>query len=159
MTTVRQVIQGKGNQVWSVLPTSTVFAALEFMAAKDIGAVLVVDEMGRLVGIFSERDYARKVILKGLNSKSLTIGAIMTSKVFVASPDMTIEECMRIMTARHFRHLPVIDDGRLAGVITIGDVVKTMISDQQFTIEQLERYIVGSTYPGDTQHESHVDHT
>jgi CBS domain-containing protein len=148
MTTVRQVLQTKGSNAFTVSPTSTVFQALELMAAKDIGAVLVVDELGRLVGIFSERDYARKVILKGRTSKSMNISEIMTSRVFVVSPDTTIDECMQMMSKHKIRHLPVLEVDRLVGLISIGDVVKNIISQQVFTIEQLERYIVGPTYPG-----------
>ncbi len=149
MTTVRQVLQVKPSAAWHVPPKATVYQALELMAAKDIGAVLVVDEKENLVGIFSERDYARKVILKGRNSKTVTVSEVMTAKVFVVDPDKTVEDCMRLMSGHKIRHLPVMEGDKLLGVISIGDVVKNLISDQEFTIKELERYIVGPSYPGE----------
>ena len=148
MTTVRQVLQIKGPQIWSVPPQATVFQALELMAEKDIGAVLVLAPTGQLAGIFTERDYARKVILKGRNSRNVSVGELMITKVFVAAPDITLEDCLQIMTTKKIRHLPVMDGEQLAGMITIGDVAKHLLADRQFTIQQLERYIVGPTYPG-----------
>jgi CBS domain-containing protein len=150
MTTVRQVLQSKGNQVWSISPQSSVYQALELMAAKDIGAVLVVNEFGQLSGIFSERDYARKVILKGRASKTVTVGELMTSKVIVVPPDTTLQECLQIMTEHKIRHLPVVEEGNLVGVITIGDVGKSLISQHEFTIKELEKYITGPAYPGES---------
>jgi CBS domain-containing protein len=142
MITLRQLLQSKGGGVWSVTSTSTVFDALQTMAEKNVGALLVIDE-GRLVGILSERDYARKVALKGKLSKDTLVKEIMTEKVVYVRPDESIEECMALMTEKHFRHLPVIDNGTLIGVISIGDVVRAVISEQKFIIAQLENYISG----------------
>jgi len=142
MYTVRQLLQVKGNQVWSVSPETTIFEALQLMAEKNVGAVLVLRN-DKVVGIFSERDYARKVILKGKSSKTSTVGEVMTREVLYVSPDDTIEDCMALMTAKRTRHLPVIENGRLGGLISIGDVVKEIISDREFTIHELERYITG----------------
>lgn len=142
MITLRQLLQSKGGGVWSVTSTSTVFDALRTMAEKNVGALLVIDE-GRLVGILSERDYARKVALKGKLSKDTLVKEIMTEKVVYVRPDESIEECMALMTEKHFRHLPVIDNGTLIGVISIGDVVRAVISEQKFIIAQLENYISG----------------
>jgi CBS domain-containing protein len=149
MTTVRQVLQSKGAQVWSMPPKATVFRVLELMAEKDVGAVLVVDEAGRPVGIFTERDYARKVVLKGRLSRDVAVGELMSAKVIVIAPDVTLEDCMQIMTARKIRHLPVMEGEQLVGMISIGDVVKHLLADSKFTIQQLERYIVGPSYPGE----------
>lgn len=118
------------------------YEALQLMANKNIGAVLVVDK-GNLVGIMSERDYARKVILHGKSSKDIRVREIMTEKVFYVRPEQTVEDCMALMTNRRIRHLPVIDDDRLIGVISIGDVVKAIIDHQEFMITQLENYIMG----------------
>ncbi len=142
MTTVRQILQQKGTNVWSVPPEATVYEALELMAEKNIGAVLVLDGE-RVAGIFSERDYARRVALHGKSSRTTPVREVMTSKVYYVRPDHTIEECMALMTEKRIRHLPVMEDGRLVGIISIGDVVKAMISQQQFIIEQLEHYITG----------------
>ena len=149
MSTVQQVLNSKGSVVWSITPQATVFAALELMAEKDISAVLVVDEAGRLVGIFTERDYARKVALKGRLSRSVTVGELMSPRVIVVPPEVTLESCMQIMTNRKIRHLPVMEGDRLLGMISIGDVVKYLLADSKFTIQQLERYIVGPSYPGE----------
>ncbi len=145
MKTVQEVLQVKGSQVWSVTPDTTVYDALQVMADKDIGALLVL-EAGDLVGIFSERDYARKVILKGKTSRELAVQEIMSTKVYYILPDNTMDDCMALMTAEHIRHLPVLSEGQVVGIITIGDVVKAIISDQQFMIDQLERYITGTGY-------------
>lgn len=142
MITLRQLLQSKGGGIWSVTSTSTVFDALRTMADKNVGALLVIDE-GRLVGIVSERDYARKIALKGKSSKDTLVKEIMTEKVVYIRPDESIEECMALMTEKHFRHLPVIENGTLIGVISIGDVVRTVISEQKFIIAQLENYISG----------------
>ena len=142
MTSVQWMLQAKGEQVWSTTPEATVFEALEIMADKDIGVLLVM-ENERLVGIFSERDYARKVILKGKSSSTMLVREIMTSEVFTVRLDQTIEQCMKLMTDRHIRHLPVVEKGKVLGLISIGDVVKTIISDQRTTIRQLEEYITG----------------
>ncbi len=140
--TVRQILQSKGGRIWSVGPHATIFEALMLMAEKDIGAVVVV-EGGKLVGIFSERDYARKVVLKGRSSKDTTVSELMTPDVFYVHPDQTIEECMALMTKRHIRHLPVLDGDDLVGIITIGDAVKAVIADQEVMISSLENYIRG----------------
>ena len=142
MYTVRQLLQTKGNEVWSVAPQTTVYQVLELMADKNVGALVVV--AGRkVVGIFTERDYARKVILKGKDSKTVAVGELMTKNVLYVGPDETIDKCMALMTDKHTRHLPVLEKGQLVGLVSIGDVVKSVISDQQFTIQELERYIVG----------------
>jgi CBS domain-containing protein len=148
MTTVGQVLDYKGHQVHSVTPGDTVFHALEIMAEKDVGALLVTNASGKLVGIFSERDYARKVILKGRTSKTTSVGELMTTKMYVVGPDRSLEDCLQIMTIAKVRHLPVVDGEKVVGIITIGDVGKNLISQHEFTIQQLERYIMGPTYPG-----------
>ena len=142
MKTVAQLLRTKGNEVLSVAPGTAVFEALRRMAEKNVGAVLVL-EGERLVGIFSERDYARKVILKGKASKETPVRDIMTTHVLYVRPEQTIEDCMALMTDKRVRHLPVLDEERLAGVISIGDVVKAIIDEQQFIIEQLQNYITG----------------
>lgn len=143
MNRVRDILRNKGEQVWSVPADTTVRAALEEMADKNIGAVLVMDR-GRLAGIFSERDYARKVVLQGRRSDQTLVGEVMTTQVVGVRPSDTVAECMAIMTEKRIRHLPVVDGGEVAGVVSIGDVVKTIISEQQFLIEQLELYITGT---------------
>ena len=142
MYTVRHLLQEKGGQIWSVGPEATVYEALELMAEKNAGAVLVL-ESSKLIGIFTERDYARKVVLKGKTSKTTTVGELMTTDVLYVSPDHTIEDCMALMTEKRTRHLPVMENGKLVGLISIGDVVKAIISDREFTIRELERYITG----------------
>jgi CBS domain-containing protein len=137
---VRDILKVKGHNVWSVEAGSTVFAALGLMAEKEVGALVVMDG-GRLAGIISERDYARKVVLLGRTSPNTLVKEIMTSHVAYTHLDQSIEECMAIMTDKRIRHLPVIEDGKLVGIISIGDLVKSIIADQQFIIEQLERYI------------------
>ena len=140
MKTVRDLLKQKGRDVWSVAPDSTVYEALQLMADKNIGALLVI-EAGRPVGIFSERDYARQVILKGKTSRDTPVRDIMTSKVVFVRPEQNIEECMALMTDKRFRHLPVLEEGKLAGLLSIGDVVKAVISERDFLIEQLANYI------------------
>jgi CBS domain-containing protein len=142
MKTVAHILADKGSEVWSVAPDDTVYSALELMAREGTGAVLVMDE-GRLVGILSERDYARKVILMDRSSKETPVADIMTARVSVVSPDMLTEECMALMTDKRIRHLPVVDGDEVVGVISVGDVVKAAISEREFIIEQLERYISG----------------
>ncbi len=143
MTTVAHVLQGKGHDVYSISPDAPVYDALKRMAEKDVGA-LVVLEGQRLVGIISERDYARKVILHGKSPSNTPVREIMSDKVFFVRPEQSIEECMALMTDKHIRHLPVFQGEKLIGVISIGDVVKAMISDREFQIRQLETYITGS---------------
>ena len=142
MKTVRQMISEKNSELLSVAPNETVFQALDLMREKDIGALLVLED-DRLVGIFSERDYARKVILLGKASKDTHVSQIMTSRVVFVKPDNSVDECMALMTQKRIRHLPVVENGNVVGVISIGDIVKEMISEQQFIIEQLEQYIRG----------------
>jgi len=137
--TVRDMLRGKST-VYSVGPSDTVYDALRLMADKNIGAVLVRSG-DRIDGIFSERDYARKVILLGKTSKETLVSEIMTTHVISVAPQWTAEQCMALMTEKRIRHLPVIDDGRVAGVISIGDVVRAVVDHQQFTISSLERYI------------------
>lgn len=143
MTSVRQLLQRKAPGVVTIAPEASVYQALELMAQKDIGALPVVSN-GKLLGIFSERDYARKVVLKGRLSKEVTVGELMTAKVFYVQPDQTVEQCMALMTEKHVRHLPVLENGKLAGIVTIGDAVKNIIADQAITIQSLKDYITGS---------------
>lgn len=142
MTIVAQILQAKGHAIFSTAPNATVYEALELMAQQDVGALLVLAGTN-LVGILSERDYARKVILKGKFSKDTLVRDIMTEEVFCVSAEQTIEQCMALMTAKRVRHLPVIAQGELAGVVSIGDVVKSLISEQKFVIAELEKYITG----------------
>ncbi len=141
-TTVKQLISRKGNTIWSTHTDAMVFEALELMAEKGIGSLLVF-EGGQLAGIFSERDYARKVILKGKSSHSTRVGEIMTESVICVRLDQSMADCMALMTDKRIRHLPVLDENDVVGVISIGDVVKEIISEQEFVIEQLENYITG----------------
>jgi len=142
MLMVMQILQTKGNEIWTIGPQQTVYEALELMAKKEIGALVVVDA-GKVVGIFSERDYARKVVLEGRLSKETPVSEIMTERVVGVKLDTTVEVCMELMTEGRFRHLPVMDGDRLIGVISIGDVVKSIISEQGLLIEQMEKYILG----------------
>lgn len=142
MATLRQMLKVKGHEIWSVTPDTSVFDTLVLMAEKDIGALLVLDN-GQIVGIISERDYARSIILKGRTSKETLVRDIMTAHVVSAGADQSIEECMTLMTDKRFRHLPVLDDGELVGVISIGDLVKAIIAEQKSLIDQLEHYISG----------------
>jgi len=142
MVTVRQCLKNKGNRIWSIHPDATVYQALQLMAEKDVGALLVI-EGESVVGIFSERDYARKVILHGKTSRETPVREIMTQQVIFVDIDQSIADCMALMTNRHIRHLPVLEGDRLAGVISIGDVVKEIIAEQEHVITQLENYITG----------------
>jgi CBS domain-containing protein len=142
MPTVNDLLQTKGHSVWSVEKETTVFHALELMADKDVGALLVLDE-GRVAGIFSERDYARKIILRGRTSRETPVREIMTEKVLYVRPEQTVHDCMALMTRHRVRHLPVLAEGELIGLVSIGDVVKCIMDDQEFMIEQLENYITG----------------
>jgi CBS domain-containing protein len=139
MKTVRQMLHGKAPLI-SVSPTATVYDALGLMARHDVGALVVLDE-GRLAGMFSERDYARKVILLGKVSTKVAVSDIMTPRVLCVGPDDSVEVCMALMTEKHVRHLPVLDGSAVVGLVSIGDVVKTLLHEQQFVITQLERYI------------------
>ncbi len=140
MKTVQQLLDSKHPRLVSVSPDTTVLDTLKLMAEKEIGAVLVLDG-DRLAGIFSERDYARKVVLQGKSSKDMAVREIMTDKVVCVRPEHTIEECMGLMTDKRIRHLPVLDHKKVVGIISIGDVVKEMLSEQEFVIKQLESYI------------------
>jgi CBS domain-containing protein len=141
MKTLKQLLAGKTGPMAVAAPGDTVFHALSIMAKHDVGALLVLDGE-QLVGVFSERDYARKVILQGKTSKETLVREIMSDRVFYVTPDKSIEECMALMTEKHFRHLPVLnEEGQLVGIVSIGDLVKETISAQQFLIAELERYI------------------
>jgi CBS domain-containing protein len=145
MLRIRNVLEKKGTDIWSVAPASTAYEALEIMADKNIGALMVVRE-GKLVGVFSERDYARKVILKGRLSKDTLIAELMTRDVYSVTPDDTIEECMALMSAAHCRHMPVLENDQLIGVVSIGDIVNAIIDDQDIKIQDLKNYISGGYY-------------
>jgi CBS domain-containing protein len=140
MAKVKEILERKGRDVWSIEPTASVYEAMRRMAEKEVGALLVMEGV-TLVGIISERDYARKVILQGRSSPTTRVSEIMTSRVAYTGPDQTVEECMAVMTDKRIRHLPVMEGGRVIGIISIGDLVKSIIAEQQFIIEQLERYI------------------
>lgn len=142
MPSAHDILRFKGHTVHSVRPTDTVLAALGLMADYDIGAVLVL-HAGALVGILTERDYARKVVLAGLSSKDSPVSAIMTSSVVTVTPEHSVDACMTLMTERRVRHLPVLDGGRVAGLISIGDLVRATIDEQAFTIRELKSYIAG----------------
>jgi CBS domain-containing protein len=142
MRTVEQLLQVKGNDIWSIAPQVTAYNALQIMAEKNVGALLVI-EKEKLMGIFSERDYARKVILKEKSSKNTSVGELMTREVFYINADFTLEESMALMTAKRIRHLPVLKNNQLIGIVTLGDVVRQIISDQKFAIRELEKYITG----------------
>jgi CBS domain-containing protein len=142
MPTVNQILAIKGNKVWSIESDKQVYDALQLMAEKDIGALLVYKEK-KVAGIISERDYARKVVLKGKSAENTQVSEIMTSEVLCTSPSNSIEECMAVMTDKKVRHLPVVEDEKIVGLISIGDVVNAIISEKQFVITQLENYIKG----------------
>jgi CBS domain-containing protein len=141
--TIQEILDFKGRSAWSISPEATVFDAIQLMADKNIGAVLVT-EGGKLVGIITERDYTRKVALKGKVSKQTAVKEILSGQLINVGPDHTVEECMRLMTDHRIRHLPVLDGERILGVISIGDLVNWIISAQSTTIRQLESYITGS---------------
>jgi CBS domain-containing protein len=143
MTTIKQVLDTKGHDVLTVRPGDTVLHALEQMASRNVGAVLVV-ENDAPVGIFTERDYARSVILKGRSSSTTPVRDIMSADVIFVQPEQTVDECMAIMTKKRFRHMPVLQEGKLVGIVSIGDLVKTIIDEQEFTIKQLKGYIGGN---------------
>ena len=142
MTTIQQLLDGKGHEVLSIEPDDTVLEAIRKMSDNDVGS-LVVLEGEKLVGIITERHYARNVILKGRSSPKTTVKEVMSTRVVCARPEQLVQECMAVMTERAVRHLPILDKKRVIGVISIGDLVKSIISDQKFTIEQLEHYISG----------------
>lgn len=146
LDTVRAVLAQKGSEIWSVTPDVTVYNAIALMAERNIGAVLVMEDQC-LLGLLSERDYTRKVILKGKQSKETKVGDIMSIDVTTVSPLDTVEHCMRLMTQKRMRHLPVLDQDKVVGVVSIGNLVNWIISAQSAAIDQMERYI-GSEYPG-----------
>ena len=141
--TIEAMLQRKGRQVWTTAPEASVYQAIEIMADKQVGALLVIDQ-GQLLGIISERDYARKVILKGRSSRETAVKEIMSSPVIFVSPQHTVGDCMRIITENRIRHLPVLMNGMVSGIVSIGDVVNWVISEQQETIRHLEAYITGN---------------
>lgn len=142
MKTVRDLLREKSADIWSVAPDASVYEAIQLMAEKNIGAVLVMDGE-RLVGLISERDYARKIILEGRSSRDTAVRDAMTARVAYAAPSETLEQCMALMTDKRFRHLPVMEDDKLLGVLSIGDLVKAVIAEQRYLIKQLEHYISG----------------
>ncbi len=142
MQTVNQLLRVKGSQIFSVAPTESVLHAVEIMATRHVGALLVMSQ-GALLGIISERDYARKVVLKKRVSHDTPVGDIMTASPVTVTPQDTVHQCMQLMTDGRFRHLPVVESGRVVGMLSIGDLVKAVIADQSEKIEQLERYIAG----------------
>jgi len=144
--TVKDILRNKGHGYLGMPPAATAYAALEVMADQDVGALLVLEE-GKLVGVFSERDYARKVILMGKSSRSTTVGELMSAPPISVSPEITLKECMVMMTDNHIRHLPVLENGAIIGVVSIGDIVGSIIRSQEDTIHQLENYISGDDYP------------
>lgn len=140
MTTLKMLLKDKGHDVWSVHPDDTVLDAIKMLAEKDIGALIVIKD-DKPVGIFTERDYARNVYLKGKSSLDTAVRDVMVAPVIFVKPDQTVDECMALMTAKRFRHLPIMDGDELVGMVSIGDLVKSVIAEQQFTIEQMEQYI------------------
>ena len=144
MKTIRLLLKQKNKETWSLNPTTKVFEALQIMAQKDIGAMPVM-EGSKLVGIFSERDYARKVILKGKASKNIPVREVMTTELVVISPDQTVDQALECMTEKHIRHLPVLQGNKLIGFISIGDLVKSIIDEQKVVIDKLEQHIIETT--------------
>lgn len=142
METVNHILEHKGSQIWNISPDATVYDALKIMANKDIGALLVMDAW-KLLGIFSERDYARKLVLKGKSSKESKVQDFMTKVRVTVNPDTDIVQCMALMTEQKVRHLPVMSDNEVVGVISIGDVVNSIIKEQDYTIKNLKDYITG----------------
>jgi len=142
MRSVQDILDSKGSDVWSVKPDDIIFDAIKLMADKGIGALLVMED-DKLVGIVTERDYARKVVLEGKSSREARIHEVMTSKILCVSPERTIDECMALMTDKRIRHLPVLDHKQVVGFVSIGDLVKAVISEQKILIDQLQNYISG----------------
>ncbi len=138
--TLSEILDTKGSDVWSVSPKSSAYEALELMADKDVGALVVIDQ-GKVVGMFSERDYARKVILLGKSSKETTIADVMSTPIISINPGSSIDECMTLMSTRHIRHLPIIENDKLFGIVSIGDVVKAVISEQESVIHELKGFV------------------
>jgi CBS domain-containing protein len=142
-TTVSEVLQRKGSEVWSVTPDTLVYRALQMMQDKAVGALVVIDEGGRIAGIVSERDYARKIILEGRSSKETFTKDIMSTELYVVAPTSKVDECIALMTEKRVRHLPVIEKGKLVGLVSIGDVVKAIIKEQRIELQHLNDYIMG----------------
>ena len=142
MGTVRNLLQQKGNTVYSVHPDSSVYDALELLEEKNVGALIVVDNEN-LIGVFTERDYARKVVLKGKSSRDTTVRDIMSDRPIVVSPNASVDLCMQLMTEKYIRHLPVIEEGKLVGVVSIGDLVRSTIAEKDYIIDTLSHYISG----------------
>ena len=142
MMTVKHVLDHKGHDVYFIHPDASVFDAIKMMAENNIGSLVVLED-GKLVGLIAERHYAREIVLRGRTSRGTLVRDIMSKEVICASPDQPVEECMAVMTAKGVRHLPVLEHGRLVGIVSIGDMVKSVISDQKFMIEQLEHFING----------------
>ncbi len=145
MKTAKEVLKNKRKEIWSVTPENTVFDALKLMGEKEIGALMVMDDKAKVYGIISERDYARKVILRGKTSRDTKVAEIMTplDKMFTVKPETSVEDCMVLITAKHIRHVPVFDEDKFVGLISIGDVVKSIISEKDMLIEHLSNYISG----------------
>jgi CBS domain-containing protein len=146
MKTVKDILKNKNQkEVWSVQPKATVFEALAVMGEKEIGALMVIDEKGKVAGIISERDYARKVILKGKASRETAVKDIMTpaDQMYTVKPETSVDDCMVLITGKHIRHIPVFDNEKFVGVVSIGDIVKSIIAEQETLIEQLSNYIAG----------------
>lgn len=145
MQRVSDILKSKSKQMWTILPDSTVFEALKLMAEKEIGALMVVDKKGKVAGIITERDYARKIVLKGKTSPKTLVKEIMTpfNKMFTVKPDTTVENCMVLMTGKHIRHVPVFDGTKFMGLVSIGDAVMSTISEKDVLINQLSNYIAG----------------
>ena len=144
MQTVKDILNGKGRVVFSVTPEKSVYEALELMEEKNVGVVLVMGPDAALLGVFSERDYARKIVLKGKKSHTTTVGEVMTKKVLCVDIAQSVENCMALMTEKRIRHLPVLEDERVTGIISIGDIVKANMAEKDLLIDQLEHYIAGS---------------
>ena len=145
MNTAKEILKNKSKEIWSVTPDNTVFEALTLMGEKEIGALMVIDNNAKVQGIISERDYARKIILLGKTSRDTKVSEIMTpvDKMFTVRPDTTVEDCMVLITAKRIRHIPVFDNDQFVGLISIGDVVKSIISEKDMLIEHLSNYIAG----------------
>lgn len=151
MDTVRELLNSKGGEVWTIQSGETVLDAIRMMAEKDVGALVVI-EGGEPAGIFTERHYTREVFLKGRQSPTTSIREVMSTRIICASPEQTIEECMAVMSNQHIRHLPILDVGKLVGIVSIGDLVKSRIADQDFVIEELTDYIQGPVPRCETEH-------
>ena len=142
MKFVHQILEAKGHDSWSTSPDSTVFEAVQLLSDKGVGALLVMEDE-QLVGIITERDYARKIILEGKSSRQTPVKEVMTTRVLIVAPDRPVDDCLALMTDKQCRHLPVVQDGKVVGVVSIGDLVKAIIAEQQILIDQLQHYITG----------------